>query len=113
MLFVKFYDINTKAVDWKSITDDWQKLSNGLTWANVKLHLESINGFKYSLERSTPMGLEKPHLYYLQIVGRREELSQLDIATMQNSRERIESSPFYRTVGTYDFMIEKFRPLIN
>jgi hypothetical protein len=113
MLFIKFYDINTKDVDWEGIDGDWQSVSKNLTWNNIKSGLERVNGFKYSLEWSTPFGFEKPHLYYVQLVGRRDELKQFDIASMQNRRIREDFSPFHRVVGTYDFMIEKFRPLIN
>lgn len=113
MLFINFYDVNTKDVDWSDIDGDWENASANLTWENIKSGLERINGFKYSLERSISGRIEKPHLYYLQLVGRRNELKQLDIASMQERRTRDSINPFYRVVGTYDFMIEKFRPLIN
>ena len=113
ILFINFYDINTETVNWNILDKDWENVSTNLTWENVKAGIERINGFKYSLERSTPLGTEKPHLYYLQIVGMRDELNQFDIATMQNSFTRVDYTPFSRLVATYNFMIEKFRPIIN
>ncbi len=113
MIFIKYYDIETIQVDWDVLEKDWEVVNTNLKWNNVKSRIERINGFKYSLERSTPMGIEKPHLYYLQLVGRRDELSQLDLATMQKSNGEPKVKPFFRYVATYDFMIEGLRPMIN
>lgn len=113
MLFIKYYEIETMQVDWEVLEKDWKEVKSNLQWHNVKNGIEKINGFKYSLERSTPLGVEKPYLYYLQLVGRRDDLSQLDIAKMQKIREGYERKPFFRLVTTYDFMIEKFKPIIH
>ena len=113
LLFINFFDVSPESIDWNLIDQNWDKVSKNLIWDNIKISLERTNGFRYSLERSTPLGLEKPRVYYIQLTGRRNELNQFDIASMPPRRIKDSTNAFYRIVGTYDFMIEKFSPLIQ
>ena len=110
IILVDFYEIEAKNVDWAKIDADWRGKINSITWQEIKSTLEKTNGFNYSLERSNPMGQERPGLRYFQLCGRRKILNQVDLTTMQNTIEKNEQNNIWRAVMTYDFFIDKFKP---
>jgi hypothetical protein len=110
LFLVKFYDIGVKSIDWNLLESDWNSLSTLVQYADVKKALVNTNGFNSHLEYPHPMDpdrIAKPTIIYNQINGRRKELTQSDLAKMQEiNSESDRRNNISRYIGTYDQLVD-------
>lgn len=116
LILTKFYDINTKNIDWHKLDNDWKRFSDSVNYNKIKHALANANGFNSPIEFPNPMGSEnfRPKILFTQICGRRKgtnALNATDLANMQKINTGIKTE-IYRLTITYDFMLSGFNGLM-
>lgn len=113
ILLIDFYDPD-QSPDWIKLNDKWEIVNASITYPTLKAYLHQAKGFRAPLEFADPFGGDRvytPRLIYVQVAGKRSDISQQDIATMQQKYFPTDRDSVARITGTYDYLLDGFVPI--